>query len=65
MKYVFRVGFIILWFFILSYIWPRVTQAEIYSTGFYVVGIVAAPFWGGMGTYYGEKVEEFFKSKEP
>ena len=61
MKSIFRIGFIILWVFVLSFIWPRITGGDAFSVAMWVVGVLLAPFWAGIGIYIGEQIEKRYK----
>ena len=65
MKNVFRIGFIILWVFVLFFIWPRFfPEAEgTFSFLQVVVGGLLAPFWAGIGSHIGEQIEKRYGTK--
>lgn len=63
LKNVFRIGFIIAWVFVLSFIWPRITGQESFSLAMWVIGALLAPFWAGIGIYIAEQIEERYRTK--
>ena len=58
MKNAFRIGFILLWVFVLFLFWP-----ESWSTAAkWIVGILLTPFWAGVGLHVGERLDQRYGS---